>query len=185
MLLRKAHSNAKMVERLLMKDILSLECVVLGAPVTSVEQAFEAIGQVVRLRGPARRAEIAQRLGVRESHGTTAIGYGLAIPHAQIKGLKRPVAAFLRPRRPIPFEAPDGKPVSDLLVLLVPKPAAPQHFALLADVRHLLSDRDFRDVLTRCIDPLEVWQLFEQWPFYTGAARLRPLTDMQQCNARP
>lgn len=177
-----------MSESLLMKDILTLERVVLDAPVASQAEAFEAIGQMVQLRG-AKPAEIAYRLAVRERHGTTALGYGLAIPHAQIKGLRRPLAAFLRPKSPIPFAAPDGKPVTDLLALLVPKPAVAQHFALLTDFSQLLSDRDFRQALVACTDALEIWQLFEQWPFYKGPARLARTMKvaaglrMQQCIA--
>ena len=180
-----------MSESLFMKDILSLQRVVLDASVTSQAEAFEAIGQMVPLRGAAKPAEIAYRLAARERHGTTAMGYGLAIPHAQIKGLRRPLAVFLRPKRAIPFQAPDGKPVTDLLALLVPKPAVAQHFALLTDFTHLMLDRDFRNALAACVDSLEVWQLFGQGPFYRGwdrtgrsvkgASGLR----MQQCNATP
>lgn len=147
-----------------MKDILSLERILLDAPVTSKQHAFEEIGQLVQLRHGPHPSEIARRLWGRELHGTTALGYGLAIPHAQVKGLKRPVAAFMRPRVPIAFEAPDGKPVSDLLALLVPKPAVPQDFALLARLSRMLSDRDFRQALGGCTEALRVWQLFEQWP---------------------
>ncbi|QTN26214.1 PTS sugar transporter subunit IIA [Rhodoferax sp. AJA081-3] len=178
-----------MNDGLLMKDILCRERVLLDAPVTSQAEAFAAIGQVVQSCSLAKAAEVAYRLSTRERHGSTAMGYGVAIPHAQISGLRRPLVVFLRPKTPIPFQTPDGNLVTDLLVLLVPKPAVAQHFALLSDFIQLLSDPDFRQALVACVDTLEVWQLFEQWPFYKGVTKSRPPVNgvsgsrMQQCDA--
>ena len=47
----------------------------------------------------------------REKLGSTGFGRGVAIPHARIDGLERPVAAFLRLEEPVEFAAADGMPV--------------------------------------------------------------------------
>ncbi|MDP1954033.1 MAG: PTS sugar transporter subunit IIA [Polaromonas sp.] len=180
-----------MIEILRVNDILSSERVLLNAPVQGIQQAFDAIGRLVCGAREAQAAEITRRLWGRERHGSTALGYGEAIPHAQITGLRRPVAAFLRSSEPLPFQAPDGRPVFDVLAILVPKPAAPRHFALLADARHLMCERDFRQALAGCADAPSVWQLFEQWPFYRGLQGSGQMTArtgaarMQQSNASP
>ncbi len=183
--------NGGMIEILKLHEILSSERVLLNAPMTGMQQAFEAIGQLAcGATGPAA-AEIARRLWGRERHGSTALGYGVAIPHAQITGLRRPMAVFLRSLHPLPFQAPDGRPVFDVLAILVPKPAAARHFALLASARHLMSDPDFRQVLAACDDALCIWQLFEQWPFHRGLqapaqTAVRPVPAlMQQSSASP
>lgn len=147
---------------------MSSERVLLNAPMTGMQQAFEAIGQLACGTRRPQAAEIARRLWGRERHGSTALGYGVAIPHAQITGLRRPAAVFLRSLNPLPFQAPDGRPVFDVLAILVPKPAAPRHFALLASARNLMSDPDFRQALAACGDARCVWQLFDQWPLYRG-----------------
>jgi len=59
-------------------------------------------------------------LFARERLGSTGLGQGLAIPHGRIKGLKEAVGAFVRLAQPVPFDAPDGKPVSLVFLLLVP-----------------------------------------------------------------
>ena len=60
------------------------------------------------------------QLFAREKLGSTGLGQGVAIPHGRIKGLKDALGAFIRLAEPVPFDAPDGRPVSLLFVLLVP-----------------------------------------------------------------
>lgn len=148
-----------------MKDLLSLDRIVLNASITSKQHAFEEIGRLVYARRGPKPEEIASRLWKRESRSSTAQGYGIALPHAQVKGLSKPVAAFLRPTEPIAFDAPDGIPVAQICALLVPKPATAEHFDLLTQLTLMFSDRRFRQMLGQCNAALGVWQLFEQWPY--------------------
>jgi PTS system nitrogen regulatory IIA component len=66
----------------------------------------------------------------------------------------------LRLKTPIPFDAPDGKPVSDILVLLVPQQATEEHLQILADATQYLADRKLREQLHKCSLAEEVKQLF-------------------------
>lgn len=47
----------------------------------------------------------------REKLGTTAVGYGVAIPHGKLPKLEKLFGLFARLERPIDFEAMDGQPV--------------------------------------------------------------------------
>ena len=105
----------------------------------------------------------------REQAGSTALGSGFAVPHARIGGIDRPIVAFVRPKRAVPFGAADGRPVSSCLVILVPRDGAEQdHLALLARVARLFADRRFRRSLERAADVAAVSAAFER-----GIARLR------------
>ncbi|WP_366504391.1 PTS sugar transporter subunit IIA [Propionivibrio sp.] len=66
-------------------------------------------------------------------------------------------------KSPIPFDAPDGKPVSDILVLLVPKQATEEHLQILAEATQMFSDGRFRERLHQCKHAQEVKQLFATW----------------------
>jgi PTS system nitrogen regulatory IIA component len=71
--------------------------------------------------------EVFDALQARERLGATALGRGVALPHAQLSGKVGPVALFARLRRPIDFEARDEEPVD--LVFLVLWPAdSPEGF---------------------------------------------------------
>ena len=88
---------------------------------------------------------VARALWRRELVGSTALGHGVAIPHARIEGIDRPLTLFLRPRRPIDFAAPDGLPVTNVLVMLVPADGdTDDHLQFLALVSQMFSDADFR-----------------------------------------
>lgn len=66
--------------------------------------------------------------------------------HGRIKGLKTPVAAFVRLAKPIPFEAPDGKPVNLLFFLLIPNNVTQQHLEILSEIAAMFSDGTMPDI---------------------------------------
>jgi PTS system nitrogen regulatory IIA component len=71
----------------------------------------------------------------------------VAVPHGRIKGLKQPVAAFVRLAEPIPFESPDSEPVDLLIFLLIPDHVTQQHLEILSEIAEMFSDDAFRDAL--------------------------------------
>lgn len=100
----------------------------------------------------------------REEVGSTALGQGVAIPHARIAGLARPLTLFIRTRDPIAFNAPDGKPVSNILVIMVPADGATDdHLQLLALVAATFSDRAFRASLSAAATAAQVDAVFADW----------------------
>ena len=65
---------------------------------------------------------------------------------------------------PIPFDAPDGKPVDQLFVLLVPEHATDRHLQLLSELAQMFSDADFRARLAAAADATAVARVFRDWP---------------------
>src|SRR5262249_48601182 len=108
-------------------------------------------------------------LSARERLGSTALGCGVAIPHARLKALSRPVAAFVRTALPGSFDAPDGKPVGDMLVLLLPWAATQEHLVILPEVAAMFSDKQFRDHLRACTDREQVYARLTRTPFPSDA----------------
>jgi PTS system nitrogen regulatory IIA component len=83
---------------------------------------------------------ILQALCRREALGATAIGHGIAIPHAVLPALSNSFALFARAAAPIPFEALDGRPVEVLFLFLTPEEGAAESTHLLAQVCRALRD---------------------------------------------
>ena len=71
--------------------------------------------------------------------------------------------AFARLKNAIPFDAPDGKPVSQVFVLLVPEKATDLHLQLLSELAQMFSDRTFRDKLAAARSATELSALFREW----------------------
>ena len=81
-----------------------------------------------------------ERVLEREALGSTGFGRGVAIPHARIAGLSRPVAAFLRLERPVEFAAADGMPVDCVFGLLSPDQVGAVHLQALAGISRMMRD---------------------------------------------
>ena len=61
------------------------------------------------------------------------------------------------------FDAPDGKPVGLIFVLLVPEAANEHHLQLLSELAQMFSDKDFRDRLATAADAAALHGLFANW----------------------
>jgi len=144
--------------------LLALEDILLDVVSGSKADLIDEIGQHVESVHGLGRGSVAPALNHRERISSTALGHGVAIPHARVAGLEHIQLMYVRLKFPLLFEAKDGAPVTDVLVLLVPKEAAQEHLDLLAQASKLLSDGRFRDRLHQCKEPLEVKQLFQSWP---------------------
>jgi PTS system nitrogen regulatory IIA component len=86
------------------------------------------------------RAQVQERIEERESLGSTGFGRGVAIPHARLDGLSRPVAVFLRLEEPVDFDSADGMPVDCVFGLLSPEQAGAVHLQALAAISRLMRD---------------------------------------------
>ena len=125
----------------------------------SKAQLFEEAGRLFESNLLLPRKKVIDSLATREKLGSTGLGYGLAIPHGRIKGLSVATGAFFKLKTPIPFDAPDGQPVSMLFILLVPEQATDLHLQILGELAQMFSDRRLRDQLHACNDPAEIHRL--------------------------
>jgi PTS system nitrogen regulatory IIA component len=107
--------------------------------------------------------QVLDRLRAREQLGSTALGHGVAFPHARMPGCRNAAAAFVRTRTPIEFNAPDRAPVSQFLALIVPRQANEHHLQILATAAAMFSDPGFRRKLDACRDARCVADAVAAW----------------------
>lgn len=143
--------------------LLSSKDIRLDMEVSSRETLFQEIARHMECAHGIPQEWVFQSLTRREKTGSTALGEGVAIPHARVKDLQQIHLAYIRLRQPIPFAAPDGKPVSDILVILVPKEATEEHLRILSEVTQMFSDPQFRQQLRQCSKAEETKRLFDGW----------------------
>jgi PTS system nitrogen regulatory IIA component len=137
--------------------------VLLDLPASSKKRAFEQAALLFENHHGIARASVFDSLFARERLGSTGLGQGVAIPHGRIKGLKEAVAAFVRLAEPVPFDAPDGRPVRLLIFLLVPEQATQQHLDILSELAQMLSDKPFRESLLSLTEPGAVHTMLATW----------------------
>jgi PTS system nitrogen regulatory IIA component len=136
--------------------------VVFDLEASSKKRVFEHASLVFENNQGVASRTVFDSLFSREKLGSTGIGCGIAIPHGRIKDLRKACGAFIRLATPIPFDAPDGAPVSMLFVLLVPEQATEQHLQILSELAERLSERSCREALAAARDADAVRQAFAE-----------------------
>jgi nitrogen PTS system EIIA component len=144
-------------------SILPLANVSVAVEVTSKKRAFEEAGLLFENNAGLSRALVTDSLFARERLGSTGLGHGVAIPHGRIKGLKQPQAALFQLTQSIGFDAPDEKPVSLLIFMLVPEAATQKHLEILSEIAEMLSDSQLRQQLQTVTDPQVLHATIAQW----------------------
>lgn len=147
----------------LISKIISPDNILLDAESTSKKRVFERVGMLFENQMQIARSQVFDSLFAREKLGSTGLGQGVAIPHGRIPKLREATAAFVRSTHPIPFDSPDGQPVTLIFVLLVPEQATDLHLQLLGQLAEMFSDEAFRVKLQECEDAACMYQLFCDW----------------------
>jgi len=144
--------------------------VVLDLEASSKKRVFEQAGLLFENNQGLARSKVFDSLFARERLGSTGLGQQVAIPHGRIKGLRDPVAAFIRLADPIPFDAPDGRPVAILVFLMVPEQATQAHLEILSELARMLSDPPFREMLLSTSQAVDVHKHLVEWEPFRPAA---------------
>lgn len=120
-------------------------------PGTDRESVLRSVVGQLRLPDDFDRDLLLELLLVREKHGSTAIGEGIAIPHPRtpiVAPVDSASLALCFLKQPVAFGAADGKPVNVVFMLLAPN--VRMHLQLLARLACTLRDEPFhRSVLDR------------------------------------
>ena len=145
-------------------ELLRVEDIRLDLEVTNKVQLLEEVAALLAARHGVADALILESLKKREQLGSTAVGHGFAIPHARMSQCTTATAALVRTKFAIPFDAPDGRPVSVFLGLIVPHKANEAHLQLLATAAGMFNDRALRDKLRAFTDPSALREIIAAWP---------------------
>jgi PTS system nitrogen regulatory IIA component len=147
----------------LVAKLLSPSHVVVDLQASSKKRLFEQAGLLFENQDGIARSLVFDSLFARERLGSTGLGQGVAIPHGRIKTLKDALGALLRLAQPVPFDAPDGRPVSLAFVLLVPEKATEKHLQILSELAQMFSDKALREALVQAPDATALHQLVTAW----------------------
>lgn len=98
----------------------------------------------------------------REAVASTALGQGVAIPHAKVKFVSRFCGALGVSHGGIDFGAPDGKLVSVVFLFLSPQRSISGHLQLMARIGGIARNQDFTRRIRRSRQLSEVQEVLSQ-----------------------
>ena len=113
------------------------------------------------------RGEISDSISVfqnvleRESLETTAVGNGVAFPHARSDSIKRLILAIGRSRKGIDFLSTDAEKVYLIFLVLAPQHAITPYLKLLGFLTSVLQDKNFCSDLVRASSIDEIINIFD------------------------
>lgn len=143
-------------------DLLKSDAIELN---TSVATKDEAIDKLVALHDAvgnlADRQEYKHAILLREEQGTTAIGEGIAVPHAKSDSVKTPGLAAITVKGGVDYEAPDGKP-SDILFMIAAPMDGDLHLEILSRLMVMLMEPEFCNALRNAKTVGEFLQIIDK-----------------------
>lgn len=132
---------------------------------TSVAAKEEAIDKLVALHDAvgnlADRQEYKHAILLREEQGTTAIGEGIAVPHAKSDSVKVPGLSAITVKGGVDYEAPDGKP-SDILFMIAAPMDGDLHLEILSRLMVMLMEPEFCNALRNAKTAGEFLQIIDK-----------------------
>ena len=143
-------------------DLLKPEAITLGLDVSSRGDVINALVGLHAAAGSlndkdAYKAAILER----EAQGATAVGDGIAVPHAKTKAVKYPALSAVTVRGGVDFGAPDSKP-SDLFFMIAAPQDSNDYLEILSRLMIMLMDGDFAGALRKAQTPQDFLRVIDE-----------------------
>ena len=149
-------------------SILKPEAVRVLSSTTSKKRLFCDVAEMVGDAYGVTLTGAVEALMERENLGPTAVGNGVALPHARLPEIDQVLGAFVRLEKPLDFDAVDKQPVDLVFCLFAPDTAGVEHLKALALVARTLRDADICRKLRSNRSPAALHGIFAHSP--TSAA---------------
>jgi PTS system nitrogen regulatory IIA component len=137
--------------------LLSPERIAYEPDVSSKKRAFECLATMLaNTQGMLDVETIFDALTNREKLGSTALGNGIAIPHASLS-ITRPCGALLLLDEGVKMDAPDKKPVQLFMAILVPSSQASEFSQLITELASIfLAQKSLIDNIRQLHEPAAI-----------------------------
>lgn len=145
-------------------ELLRSSCIVLSdGTITSRKKVLATLAKLFAPHDAELESSILHKLTEREKLGSTGLGKGVAVPHCRTDALPLPQAALLKTQTGIDYDAPDERPVTLFIGLVVPEQANEEHLQLLAQVVKLLEQEEVRTRLLQAESPERIQTLLKSY----------------------
>lgn len=143
-------------------DLLKKESIELGVKVTGKEEAIDKLVGLMEAGGRLKdKAVYKEGILKREALGSTAVGDGIAIPHAKVDAVKEPGLSAMVVPEGVDYEAFDGSLSHLFFMIAAPEGEADVHLEALSRLSTLLMDPDFKSDLINARSKEEFLQLID------------------------
>jgi PTS system nitrogen regulatory IIA component len=142
-------------------DYLSEERVLLELPASSHREVLVELARLLGGKDDVLREAVRDDLMAREQLAPTAVGGGIAFPHARVENLPGLRLAFVRTLHPIDFHAIDGGHVDLFFGLAGALEQRRQYLSVLSQLAYMFRKEDSRTRMRAARDAKEVVTILE------------------------
>ena len=129
-------------------DLLSKKAIKLGASPKNKNEAIDILVSLHEAAGNISDKETYKKgILVREASGSTAVGEGIAIPHAKSPAVIKPSLAAMTVPGGVDYDALDKKPSDLFFMIAAPEKGGDVHLEMLSRLTVMLMDAKFRNAL--------------------------------------
>lgn len=143
-------------------ELLKKESIELGVKVSGKEEAIDKLVGLMEAGGRLKdTAGYKEGILAREALGSTAVGDGIAIPHAKVAAVKEPGLSAIVVPEGVDYQAFDGSLANLLFMIAAPEGEADVHLEALSRLSTLLMDPDFKSDLIKAKSKEEFLRLID------------------------
>lgn len=144
-------------------DLLGPDGIKVGA---AAADQMDAIDQLITLQvasgNVSDKDKYKEAILAREAEFSTAVGDGIAIPHAKTDAVARPGLAAMTVPGGVDWDAPDGEKSDLMFMIAAPAGEANTHLEMLAKLSALLMHADFANALRAAASPAEFLRIIDE-----------------------
>ncbi|GIV59323.1 cation:proton antiporter [Rhodocaloribacter litoris] len=130
-----------------LEDLLNARLFVPDLEATTREGVIRELARPAAEAAGLDAADVAEAVLARERLMGTGLGEEVAIPHARLDGLTRPVLVVGHSRQGIDFDSPDGKPARLIFLLLTPRRDMAAQIQIMGQIARLFRQETARRVV--------------------------------------
>lgn len=143
-------------------ELLKKESIELNVKVSNKEEAIDYLAGLMDAGGRlSDKAAYKEGILAREALGSTAVGDGIAIPHAKVAAVKEPGLAAVVVPEGVDYEAFDGSLSHLIFMIAAPEGEGDVHLEALSRLSTLLMDPDFKEDLLHAKSSEEFLKLID------------------------
>ena len=131
-------------------DMLSNNAFLVNFEGTSKKQVLEELSKLAEIELGINSRELLENLTKREKLGSTAVGNGIAIPHANVTDIDNTYVFVSTLVNGLDFNSADDLPVDIVFLLIAPDNKGSEHLQALALISRLLRNKELTTKLRGC-----------------------------------
>lgn len=125
-------------------DILTRERILCNVNLASKKAALETLATLIAGAGSdVTGQQVFDSLLSRERLGGTGLGNGIALPHGRLKNSFSTIAAFIKLKQGVDYDATDCQPVDLMFALVVPEHSTEEHLQVLSQLAERFDRPEF------------------------------------------